>query len=73
MELDMEQIVKTLECFHHRILNSDLAEKITEQEMMAIIDAIALIRNLDYSRKCLLEDRERTHRIIKEYVEDTEE
>jgi hypothetical protein len=46
MELNREQIIKALECFHDRILNSNLAEKITEVEMMATIDAVALIKEL---------------------------
>lgn len=43
MELNAEQIKKALECFHQRILNTDLAEKVTEGEMMSIINALALI------------------------------
>ena len=46
MELNREQIVKALEYFHQRILDTDLAKNIYEAEMMAIIDAIALIREL---------------------------
>ena len=38
--MEKEQIIKALECFHNRILNSKLAEKVTEQERMAIIDAL---------------------------------
>ena len=44
--MEKETIIKALECFHNRILNSKLAEKVTEQEMMAIIDALALIKEL---------------------------
>ena len=54
MELNAEQIKKALECFHQRILNTDLAKKITETEMMAIIDALALINELT-------EENERLH------------
>ena len=50
MELNAEQIKKALECFHHRILNTKLAEKVTESEMMAIIDALALIDKLTVER-----------------------
>lgn len=46
MEFNREQIIKTLECLHQRILSTRLAEKITEAEMMAIIDALALIKEL---------------------------
>lgn len=46
MELKREQIIKDLERFHHRILNSKLAEKVTEGEIMAIIDALSLIKEL---------------------------
>ena len=46
MELKREEIIKALECFHHRILNSKLAEKVTEGEMMAVVDALSLINEL---------------------------
>jgi seryl-tRNA synthetase len=46
MKLNAEQIIKALECFHQRILKTDLAKKITETEMMSIIDALALIKEL---------------------------
>lgn len=45
-ELNQEEIIKALECLHQRILSTRLAEKITEAEMMAIIDALALIKEL---------------------------
>ena len=46
MQLNREQIIKALEYFHQRILNTNLAEKVTESEMMAIIDALSLIKEL---------------------------
>lgn len=46
-ELKPEDVMRALECFHNRILNTDLAAKITEQEMMAVICAIALLREKD--------------------------
>lgn len=46
MELNREQIVKALDAFHNRILSGKLAEKVTESEMMAVVDALALIREL---------------------------
>ena len=46
MELKRDEIVKALDCFRHRILHSKLAEKVTESEMMSIIDAIDLIKEL---------------------------
>ena len=45
-KLTDNEIVKALECFRHRILNSRLAEKITEREMMSIINALDLINRL---------------------------
>lgn len=51
MELNRERIIKALECFHQRILNTDLAKKITESEMMAVLDAIALINELTEDNK----------------------
>lgn len=41
-----EQIIKALECFHIRVLETKLAEQIYEEEIQAIISAIALIREL---------------------------
>lgn len=43
MELNREQIKKDLDCFHQRILNTNLAEKITETEVMSLTDALSLI------------------------------
>ena len=43
MELNREKIVRELDNFHHRVLNSKLAERITEREIMAIINAAALL------------------------------
>jgi hypothetical protein len=61
MEFDTEQIIKALECFHSRILNSNLAEKITEGEIMSIINALVLIKELT-------EENERLNRIIESYM-----
>ena len=44
MGVNTEQIIKALECFHHRILKSKLAEKVTEDEITAIINAIIIIK-----------------------------
>lgn len=46
MELNREQIINGLGRFHQRILDSKLAEQIYYEEMMALIDAIALIEEL---------------------------
>lgn len=46
MELNREQIINGLGRFHQRILDSNLAEQIYYEEMMALIDAIALIKEL---------------------------
>lgn len=43
MELNREKIVRELDSFHHRVLNSKLAERMTERDIMAIINAAALI------------------------------
>jgi hypothetical protein len=44
-ELNREDIIKALECFHQRILDTHLADDIREGEMMAILDALALINS----------------------------
>ena len=44
MEMNTEQIIKALECFWHRILTSKLAEKVTEDEITAIINAVIIIK-----------------------------
>ena len=44
MGVNTEQIIKALECFHHRILKSKLAEKVTEDEITAVINAIIIIK-----------------------------
>ena len=46
MELNAEQIIESLEFFHHRILHTSLAKKIYEAEIMAIVDALSLIKEL---------------------------
>jgi hypothetical protein len=56
MELDRQKIVRELDSFHHHVLNSKLAERITEREIMAIINAAALI----------IEDGKRIEELIKE-------
>ena len=53
MEHKRDEIVKALECFHHRILNTNLATKITEGEMIAIIDALSLINELTEEKERL--------------------
>ena len=57
MELNAEQIKKALECFHIRILNTNLAEKITETEIMAIVDALSLINELTEKNERLKQKR----------------
>ena len=57
--LNAEQVKKALDQFHHRILNTNLAEKITESEMMAIIDALALINSQEQRIGELAEENER--------------
>lgn len=63
MELNREQIVKALDAFHDRILNSKLAEKVTESEMMAVVDALTLINDLV---KELFEAHNKNVELIKE-------
>ena len=46
MEFNREQIINDLDCFRDRILHSKLAEQVYGREMMSIIDAIALIKEL---------------------------
>ena len=54
--MDREQIIKALECFHARILNTKLAEKVTESEMMAVINAITAIKELTEEKAALIEE-----------------
>lgn len=42
--MERTEIIKALECFRHRILTSKLAEKVTEDEITAIINAIIIIK-----------------------------
>jgi arginyl-tRNA--protein-N-Asp/Glu arginylyltransferase len=58
MELNREQIVKALEYFRQRILDTDLAKNIYEAEIMAIIDALSLIRELTKENKRLKAEKE---------------
>jgi FtsZ-binding cell division protein ZapB len=58
MELNREQIVKALDCFHKRILDTNLAEMITETEMMSIIDTITLINELTEENERLRAEKE---------------
>ena len=44
--MEKSMIIKALDSFHKRILETDLAEKIYETEIMAIIDALSLINEL---------------------------
>ena len=66
MELNREQIVKALDAFHNRILSSKLSEKVTESEMMAVVDALALIQELT-------EENERLNSINKPLVTNNSE
>ena len=38
-----DKVIRELDAFHHRVLNSKLAEKITEKEIMAIINAASIL------------------------------
>ena len=58
-EFNREDIIKALECFHQRILNTNLAEKITETEIIAIIDAIDLIKQLTEEKRQIFEEIEK--------------
>ena len=58
MELNREQIVKALECFRQRILDTNLAKNIYEAEIMAIVDAIALIRELTEEKEKIAHESE---------------
>jgi hypothetical protein len=53
-----EEIIKGLECFHTRILNTKLAEKITETEIMTIINALTLIEQLTEEKREIFEEIE---------------
>ena len=53
-----KEIKKALDSFHKRILETDLAEKIYETEIVAIIDALALINSQEQSIKELTEENE---------------
>lgn len=64
--MEKEQIVKALECLHKRILNTDLAEKVTESEMMAIINALSLIRELTEENTRLRAEKETLETIEKD-------
>lgn len=57
--LNAEQIKKALQCFHQRILDTHLADDIREGEMMAILDALALINLQEQRIKELAEKNER--------------
>lgn len=56
--LNAEQVKRGLEQFHRRILNTNLAEKVTEQEMVAVLDALALINSQEQRIKELSEKNE---------------
>ena len=56
MELNRERIVRELDNFHHRALNSKLAERITEREIMAIINAANLLIEDEKKIKKLTEE-----------------
>lgn len=43
MEINRERTIRELEKFHNRILNSSLAEKITEREITTVINAATLL------------------------------
>ena len=58
MKLNREQIMKALDCFHQRILDTNLAEMITETEMMSIIDTITLINELTEANERLRAEKE---------------
>lgn len=71
--MERDQIIKALECFHQRILDTDLAKNIYEAEIMAIIDALSLIDELteenDRLSTALAEYEHKTNiRISEEYV-----
>ena len=42
--MERTKVIEALECFRHRILTSKLAEKVTEDEITAIINAIIIIK-----------------------------
>jgi chromosome segregation ATPase len=76
-ELKPEDVMKALECFHQRILNTDLAKNIYEAEITAIIDALALIESheqrIESYRQELAEVRVALAEANKEKQELTEE
>ena len=60
MELNRQNIIRELEKFHNRILNGSLAEKITEREIITIINAATL----------LIEDEKIIKELTKKLLED---
>lgn len=56
MELNRNRIVRELDNFHQRILNSKLAERITEREIMAIVNAATLLIEDEENIKALAEE-----------------
>lgn len=63
MGLNRDQIVEALSAFHNHILSSKLSEEVTESEMMAVVDAVTLIRDLD---KELFEAHTKNVELLKE-------
>ncbi len=59
MEFNRKKVIRELDALHHRILNSKLAEKITEKEIMAIINAAILLIEDGKEIKELTEEAER--------------
>jgi Asp-tRNA(Asn)/Glu-tRNA(Gln) amidotransferase C subunit len=70
--LNAEQVKRGLECFHLRILNTNLAEKITESEIMAIINALALITSQEQRIKELTEENEKLLTALANYDRQTD-
>ena len=62
MELNRDTIIKDLDCFHQRILSTELASKVYASEILAVIDAIALIKELTGETERLKEAMNNAHK-----------
>ena len=64
MEINRKRVVRELDELYHHILNNKLADKITEREIMAIINAAALLVEDDKRISKLTEENERLQNIL---------
>lgn len=72
MELDRQRILRELSAFHNHILNSKLAERITEKEIMVVIHAAKLLIEDERKIKELTQElnrRQTAYNELYEYME----